>query len=360
MVRYRLWVLTGVICVVCLVLAYVLGPFAPKRPAPAMAFYHWKTEYNPSPEDKDFLAKAGASRLYLRLFDVVSVNFGDPEPVATVVFKQKPDLPVTPVVYITNEAMSNIDTFCNTSTYAELIVRRAMAVVLGNELNATKELQIDCDWSEKTRDSFFAMLTAMRKHLPADWQLSVTLRLYQFRYPGKAGVPPADRVALMVYNMGNLRQAGEHNSIIDAKIAAQYLDGVQPYPLPMDLALPLFSWGVLFDASNTYKGLIRAVPQELMDYDTGKVALDAAHPVWKQTGPHIYTLRQDLRLADQKIPAGWSLRVERTDAAALKALVKVLRTKIRAEQAVIFYHLDNAILKEWDPNALQRTLSLVH
>ena len=71
---------------------------------PALAFYWWKSVYDPLPEEQDMAAESGASRLYLRFFDVVGKG-GWPVPAATVAFRQRPELPVIPVVFIDNEAV---------------------------------------------------------------------------------------------------------------------------------------------------------------------------------------------------------------------------------------------------------------
>ena len=55
-----------------------------------------------------------------------------------------------------------------------------------------KEVQFDCDWTESTRVQYFAFLRESRK-LFSGWRVSSTVRLYQYKYPEKAGVPPIER-----------------------------------------------------------------------------------------------------------------------------------------------------------------------
>ncbi|MBK8703650.1 MAG: hypothetical protein IPN33_08475 [Saprospiraceae bacterium] len=109
------------------------------------------------------------------------------------------------------------------------------------------EIQIDCDWTEKTRDSYFYLLKKMREQLePGNCALSATIRLHQVRYFKKTGAPPVDRGMLMFYNMGDVESWEEPNSILNIKKGEPYLDGAARYPLPLDVALPAFGWGVLF------------------------------------------------------------------------------------------------------------------
>ena len=328
----------------------------PAATPPAMAFYHWKTVFNPTQAEHDLLQAAGVTRLYMRVFDVVQQE-GKTVPVATVIFKQKPALPVTPVVFITTESLPFAPV--DTAALAERIVRRMLAVVQGNALPITQELQLDCDWTLSTKDRFFALVEAVKQQLPQSWQVSSTLRLYQYRYPEQAGVPPAHRAILMLYNMSDLRTMGSTNSILDAKVAQSYLAGAKPYPLPMDVALPLFSWGVLFDASNDYRGLLRTLPPELLEAENGTAPLPVEDPVWQKEATHQYRLKIDYTFAGQRLPAGWLVRVERTHEENLEALVQVVKQYVAAENSLIFYHLDTNTPQDWPAAVLRRVYGVM-
>ena len=344
------------LCYALILVACLAGCREETATPPAMAFYHWKTVFNPTQAEHDLLQSAGVTRLYMRVFDVV-LQEAKAVPVATVIFKQKPALPVTPVVFITTESLpaAGVDT----TALAERLVRRMLAVVEGNGLPLTHELQLDCDWTLSTKDRFFALVEAVKQQLPQGWQVSSTLRLYQYRYPEQAGVPPAHRAILMLYNMSDLRTMGSTNSILDAKVAQSYLAGAKPYPLPLDVALPLFSWGVLFDASNEYRGLLRTLPPELLDAESGKTPLPADHPVWQQGGAHQYRLKQDYTFAGQRLPAGWLVRTERTHEENLDALVQVVKQYISAENSLIFYHLDTNTPQDWPAAVLRRVYEIL-
>jgi hypothetical protein len=64
------------------------------------------------------------------------------------------------------------------------------------------------------------------------------------QYRERTGVPPVDRGMLMFYNMGKLSAEPGARSIYDADAAERYLARVGEYPLPLDLALPIWSWTV--------------------------------------------------------------------------------------------------------------------
>ena len=85
------------------------------------------------------------------------------------------------------------------------------------------------------------MLEAFKKEFP--YQLSATIRLHQVKYREETGVPPVDYGVLMYYNMGRITATGA-NSIYDRSTALRYLGKLRAYPLPLDIALPMFAWGV--------------------------------------------------------------------------------------------------------------------
>jgi hypothetical protein len=65
------------------------------------------------------------------------------------------------------------------------------------------------------------------------------------------GVPPVDRGLLMMYNFLNPSDFNERNSIFEAAEAKKYLKNHSKYPLSLDVALPLFRWGIVY-RSNKY------------------------------------------------------------------------------------------------------------
>ena len=49
----------------------------------------------------------------------------------------------------------------------------------------------------------------------------------------------------MCYNAGNVKDPDAHNSIFDKPEVMSYLKA-DPYPLPLDYALPVFEWALLY------------------------------------------------------------------------------------------------------------------
>jgi len=119
------------------------------------------------------------------------------------------------------------------------------------ELATLREVQFDCDWTNTTRDAYFAFLKKSRE-LFKDVLVSSTVRLYQYKYPGKAGVPPVSRGMLMCYNAGDVTDIQEQNSIFNKSTIESYLDA-DDYPVPLDYALPLFQWALVYQQGKLRK-----------------------------------------------------------------------------------------------------------
>ena len=217
----------------------------------ARGAYFWKTVYKLDDSERRFLADHNVERLYVRFFDVVyKVTDTDDDdarivPNATIQFVDTINVKhVVPTVYIENFAMLFMKG--NEAYWAGLIVKRIANMCSYNEIRGVDEIQLDCDWSESTRDAFFSLCRETKKAIAAagkDWLLSSTVRVHQLLQE----CPPADCGVLMVYNTGNFRDIDEDNSIIAADDVKPYLKGLKKYKLPLDFAYPIFSWSLVFD-----------------------------------------------------------------------------------------------------------------
>ncbi len=211
----------------------------------APSFYHWKTRFSPSAGEKQSLKQLGVVKLYIKYFDVDwPEDAGQAQPQARVDFAEIPEQKVTPTVFITNRAIQKTGE-ANCPALADKIYRLIFSLH-PETLPPPQEVQIDCDWTESTRAAYFTLLTHLGKRLDSlDITLSATIRLHQLKYPKLTGVPPVDRGMLMFYNMGDLDNPQEDNSILDIAEGKLYLGNLDQYVLPLDAALPIFAWGVL-------------------------------------------------------------------------------------------------------------------
>jgi hypothetical protein len=211
------------------------------------AFYFWKTSFNLSHDDIEYINSLDINKIYLRLFDVVwNDRSGMAEPLAAVRLKngqlQKEKL--VPTIFITNNTINQISKE-DIGQLGANIERKIKSYFEQKSAEDFKEVQIDCDWTEKTKDKYFALLKKI-KDLIGEKTLSATIRLHQIKYFKQTGVPPVDRGMLMFYNMSSVSSIDTKNSIYDEDVAKKYLVNFDNYPLQLDVALPAFSWVVLF------------------------------------------------------------------------------------------------------------------
>lgn len=225
-------------------LLVLLGACSYEDTPPEQALYCWKTQLQFSAEEADFVKNNRIERLYIRYCDV-GLRDNAPIPIAPVDIDtlSVQGKTVIPVVYLKNEIFNPELTEGN-STYVSTLAHKLGDYI--EQINRyyrlrVSEVQFDCDWSLSTKQAYFSMLEAFRKEYR--YRLSATIRLHQVKYREETGVPPVDYGVLMYYNMGRITATGA-NSIYDRSTALRYLGKLREYPLPLDIALPMFAWGV--------------------------------------------------------------------------------------------------------------------
>jgi hypothetical protein len=202
-------------------------------------------------------------------------------------------------------------------------------------------MQIDCDWTESTKYKYFQFLSSIKNK--TRWKLGATIRLHQVKYKEKTGVPPIDYGVLMYYNMGQLNTNANSNSIYSAKTASLYKDYIYSYPLHLDVALGLFSWGV---HSRNGKGI------RLINNWNSHLIVDDNH--FKVIRPNNYICIKDTVVNQSMIYIGDLIKIEETSSEELLNISSELNEEIKNDSiSVIFYHLDNFILKNYETNKLE-------
>lgn len=213
--------------------------------------YYWSTTLRMDSVKEQFMREHNVSRMYIRYFDVVEDESGRPVPNATLRFVTAvpKGIEVVPVVYIVNSCMRR-----DISGLAEKIYRRVRQMNETNGIGGVKEIQIDCDWTMRTRSVYFSFLRQLRSMAGADGiKLSATIRLHQLSQPA----PPVDRGVLMMYNTGDFTDLACRKPILDMNDAAPYMPRLAGYGLPLAAAYPLYSWRILFRRGR-YVGIMHA------------------------------------------------------------------------------------------------------
>lgn len=210
------------------------------------AFYFWKTQWTPSPALLQILHEHEIARLYVRFFDVdweESVSSAQPVSPLRLGAPLPTAVTIIPVVFVTNRVFLNTKP-SDVGKLADQVLHKVEQMAAEDGVRLT-ELQLDCDWTERTRASYFRFLEIIGRNLHKQKQtLSSTIRLHQIKYPERTGVPPVDRGMLMLYNFGPLRADAIRSSIFNVEDAERYTAHIASYVLPLDVALPVFSWTV--------------------------------------------------------------------------------------------------------------------
>lgn len=231
------------------------------------AVYFWKSNFKLSDIEKDFVNKHDIKKIYIKYFDVdIDANIGKPIPLATVSLNEKPTKAyrIIPTVFITNRSLQKL----NKPDIEELANKICQRIIEMNShfgIEDIIEIQIDCDWTASTQKKYFLLLQNIRKNnYMEDKILSATIRLHQVKYMDETGIPPVDRGLLMCYNITNIKDFNVRNSIFDIREAEKYTDNLSDYKIPLDIALPVYSWGVVFGAQK-FKMIINNISLEELE-----------------------------------------------------------------------------------------------
>lgn len=231
---------TAVVCFL-LSMGLTLSCSKPKpMPTTMRSVYYWSTTLNMDSVKTAFMRNYDISLMYIRYFDVVADQSGRAVPNATLKFAT--DVPqgidIVPTVFVMPECLRQ-----DRSRLASLIVKRVVQMNETNDVYNVKEIQIDCDWTQSTRQLYAEFMQAMMRECHSrHLKLSSTIRLHQLAQTP----PPADRGVLMMYNTGDATDIRCHKPILDMHDAAPYLPRLNDYKLKLSTAYPIFTWRILF------------------------------------------------------------------------------------------------------------------
>ena len=313
---------------------------------PEIAFYHWKNEINLTSVESRYLQDLKVQKLYLRFFDVDwDIDRQTPIPVSEINISSSyfPST-IVPTIFITNRTFLKI----KKNDILNLVENLFSKVEkIQKEIPEThiSEIQIDCDWSQKSRENYFYFLNILKKKLAKDRkELSVTIRLHQLKYPEKTGIPPSHRGALMCYNVGDLQKWETENSILDHKITSTYLKNNMQYPLPLDIALPVFRWGVLFRDGEMIKLINQLTPSELGD-----------QKFYNKKSTNRYTIQQATYLHGHYLYPGDQIRLESVSPRTLEIVSRQIKYALpSSNQTLIFYHLDSLTVAKYPVSEIKK------
>lgn len=312
------------------------------RQSPTVSFYIWKSRLTTQDADTAYLNTLGTQKIYVRMFDISDNGSGayplaDYSPVNTPSFSQD----IVPVVFITNKTFLQCPA-AEIDSLARQCVGQMDELCRLHFNKRPSGYQFDCDWTEKTQENYFRFLTSVKK-LRKEAEVSCTIRLHQIKFSEKTGIPPVDKGVLMYYASSEPTDFTNKNTILNNDEAALYIGKLPSYPLHVDVALPLYSWGIVKNPFGKIK-LINGVCRTEIE----------AHPDrYKQAGEGVYQILQSHYLRGMWVNKGYKLKVEEISPEILLEAARTLHKKLKAEKReVIFYHLDKEILHRYSTEQL--------
>jgi len=314
-----------------------------KSEKPVISFYYWKTIFRFSEKEKEVLKENHVQKLYVRYFDIglhPEANF--PIPISPVRFEENTkEYTIVPVVFVQNKVMllPNLDV-------KELAQKTFDFIEQINSKNKiiSNEIQIDCDWSLKSKENYLKFIEVFKSI--SKKKLSATIRLHQVKYFKKTKIPNVDSGVLMYYNMGSIA-ADSLNSIYDQKVAEKYLGSLKKYPLHLDLALPIYSWGVHI-RNNKVIGLRSKM-------DTKELLQD---PNFEKTHSIFFRVKKSNYKNGIFYEENDLLKIEEITKENLKEMAEELDENLPEKpKEIIFYDLDEFNLNHYEKNIFEQVIS---
>jgi hypothetical protein len=322
------------------------------KPNIKRAFYFWKSnQYSLDEKELECINRQQVEKLYVKFFEVEPDTLFGAIPVAKTNLNiwsfqgdgdsAKQQTQIIPTVYLKNEVFSHLSTAGLDSLAGNTLF--LINKYYGNQMRADRlgdynEIQLDCDWTEKTKDNYFYLLRKIKEL--SKKTISCTLRLYPYKYRDRMGIPPVDKAVLMCYNLISPLASEDANSILSVGELEKYLVKTPEYPLHLDIALPVFSWMQVYQ-NNRFAGLITPKPHELDSI------LHPVKPLW-------FEVTKDREFDRLFLRAGDKVKYEEITAKTLKETIALLKEHVPATdgQTIILFHLDTNNIDQFDHETL--------
>lgn len=327
---------------VFLVLIIFLLISCSKNNEPIISFYYWKTIFRLSPGEKEMLKDNKVTKLYIRYFDVgLHPKTQEAIPITPVRFLQNGyEFDIVPVIFIKNRVM--LKSGINLEDLAQKTVHLVKEINSKNKISC-RQIQIDCDWTLVSKDNYLKFIELFKKL--SHKKLSATIHLHQVKYFKKTKIPNVDSGVLMYYNMGTIA-ADSLNSVYDRRVAAKYLKSLKKYPLHLDFASPIYSWGVHIRNQKVI-GLRSKV----------NVTALRENKNFEQTGA-FFTVRHSNYKNGVFYEENDKLKIEATSSEDLKEMAEDLNDNSpQKPNEIIFYDLDEFNIKNYEKNIFKEVVS---
>ena len=296
------------------------------------SFYYWRSSLELDETEKEFLDDSNGTHLFVRFFDVDKIN-GRFEPQGIITKKEtfSTDKEIVPVIFITNRTWFDI-----TSEDLDFLVEKVAESIYSRaddlDLSLANEIQIDSDWTPSTKQDYFEFLSRLKTQTKKE--ITSTLRLHQLRDLENNGVPPINKAYLMCYATSSPLEETKVNSILNYELLQSYLSSVQDYPLELDYALPIYSWGIVTNQLGK-KRLINGLSTQVLDTTAGIAKI----------AENQYEIEKDGFYFNQFLNTGFKIKIEEIPNELIEKSINLIDQKTQSKAHILWYHLDSRFLK---------------
>lgn len=300
--------------------------------------YFWENDTEKlTKENNEALDSLGVEKLYLKLFEVDRENDKN-KPYAKSSLKLNSGVlgnrEIIPCVFILDRVFiqSSREELDELADNVFNLINKFLKEKTPEEgVIPFSEIQIDCDWSKKSKGNYFYFLRKVKEI--SGKNVSCTLRLYPYKFHKDMGIPPVDRATLMCYNLLNPIKNPRKNSILDIDEMSKYLDTDVNYTIPLDVALPVYSWMQCYDRDR-FKGVIHGPIEQysdLMEHDQG---------LW-------YSMKVDTAISNIYVRKGDRIKMERVSEKDLSRAIDLIKESdvLKSNSVFSYFHLTSQELK---------------
>lgn len=307
------------------------------------SIYYWKTTLELDSAERKFIRDYNIQRAYIRFFDVTA----DKSPLATeevipnatiVIRDSMPVDEIVPTVFITTEAIERMKK--DPRHWASKILERIRNMCSYYNFENVKEIQLDCDWTKGTKQTYFDLCRYVKSEMLATDSTSIvssTIRLHQL----KSAAPPVDYGVLMLYNTGSFKNPDAENSILTVDDVKAYIHNKESYPLHLDFAYPVYAWNLVY-RNNRFLGILR---------DDSIVKTDLV----KQIDDNRFQILRDTIIGERILTSGDIIRCEDVKAETVSEVKDVVEKAFGGQpHSSIIYHLDSDNLSKYKEHEIER------
>ncbi|MEM6345967.1 MAG: hypothetical protein AAF927_18885 [Bacteroidota bacterium] len=331
------------LCSITFLLLWGCGPNTVKT-----VFYQWETRPDWSNSTQAYLDTLATEQLFLRFFDI---EWDDSRKRIVPIGSLRAALgewegkEVVPVVYLSENVLSHLNE-ARIADLAELSIDRIRRIA--EPLDQINEIQIDSDWSAETQANYFAFIEQMQTLLGETGpQVSVCVYPHHVLQRDSMGIPPVARARLMLMEIDDPVAIEASGTLFGANIR-EAVSEADDYGVPLDVGLPIGSWGVVLRNEEAVS-ILRHLPLNVLeDRDRFEVV-----------NAYFYRVLTDTYLDGTFLFENDMIRLEALSPDQLRESVKPLAPYLSQDSmSVGFFHLEVNTSAEYPPKEIERLVEL--